>query len=346
MEEEIYTASANSNIAFVKYWGKKAGNLPFNSSVSMTLGSNVSTTTSILFSKRFKKDRIFINGSEAAKIPGDEKSGMLFEILAYMEKLKGTSSHALVISKNSFPTSAGIASSASGAAALVYAANAALDLGFSFKDMSILARKISGSGSRSMHGGFVIWHASDKSEESYSEAIRDEKHWPELIDIIALVSSGKKKVSSSEGHIHTVNTSSLYAARPRIAEERARKAVELITKKDAHSLFDLIMKDSNSMHAVMLDSMPPLHYINDTSWLLIEKVHEINNAHGENIAAYTLDAGPNVHIITEDRYAKELKNAMLEAVPGISFIESHAGGAPVLLGKDSSLIDENMKAGV
>ncbi|MGC8622677.1 MAG: diphosphomevalonate decarboxylase [Candidatus Micrarchaeia archaeon] len=346
MEREVYTASANSNIALVKYWGKKEDNLPLNSSVSMTLDRNVSTATSIVFSKKFNNDKIYINGFEVQNLSENKKSHKLFEILDQMKKLAGTSSNAIVVSKNNFPTSAGMASSASGAAALVYAANAALELNLSSKELSIFARKISGSGSRSMFGGFVIWHASDKSEESYAEPICGENHWPGIVDLIALISSGEKKISSRQGHVITTNTSSLYSLRPRIAEEHVNKAIHFIINRDAHGLFDLIMRESNNMHAVMLDSFPPIHYINDLSWLVIEKVQEVNSSYGKNISAYTLDAGPNVHIITEDRYLSEIKKAVREAVPSISFIEAHAGGAPILLDKDESLISEDILKGV
>jgi len=342
MKNEVYTASANANIAFVKYWGKKSDNIPFNSSVSMTLGNNVSTITSVVFSDKLQHDQLFINGVPVDASKGGEKAGLLFDVLSQMRKLAGVKEHALIVSKNSFPASTGLASSASGAAAFAYAVNSALGLGLSSRSLSIIARKISGSGCRSVFGGFVLWHAGNRSEESYAEQIKNENHWPQLIDAIAIVTEAKKKVSSSEGHIQTIKTSKLYKHRIPFAEENASRAVELIHNKDLHNLSELIMRDSNNMHATMLDSWPPIHYITDSSWRIIDTIHEINDAEGKNIAAYTLDAGPNVHIITEKRYSKKVLNEVGNAVGDIKFIISHAGGSPRLLPDNMALIDEKL----
>ena len=341
------TAIGTPNIAFIKYWGKRDDsglNTPNNSSISMTLDETLSTKTSVLFSERLGKDALYINGDEEPIEGGriSEKSAYLKRILDHMKRIAGVDHHALIVSENSFPSGAGIASSASGAATLVFALSEALNLEMSRKEMSITARQISGSACRSLFGGIVKWRAGTEKDgsDSYAEQVFDSSYWPELIDIIAIVDSSKKRVSSSAGHAATVKTSVLYGARPAFAENGVSEIERAVAAKDLNRLSMAIMRDSNNMHATMLDTWPPIMYLSDASKDIIYKVHELNESEGKCIAGYTFDAGPNAHIITSEEHRDRVMETLSE-IDGIrETIESHMGGGPRLLEEKDCLIDE------
>ena len=345
MMANVYTALATPNIAFVKYWGKRDGklNLPNNSSISMTLSEEkLNTTTSVAFSAKLTEDVMFINGErqDIASPAAAEKSKFIQDILSLMKERAGMREHALVVSQNSFPTGSGIASSASGAAALSFLLANALKLDMQQKEISVIARRISGSACRSMYGGLVKWQRGelDDGSDSYAFQIADKDHWPELMDIVAIVDPGKKKVSSSEGHALTMKTSELYEARPRTAERHASAIEDAIKRRDFNEMAYNIMKDSNNMHATMLDTWPPIMYLTDVSREIIYSVHELNTAAGENIAAYTFDAGSNAHIITTEKHEKGVMDMLkgMEAVRNI--ISARQGDGPRMLGDGDALI--------
>ncbi len=345
MDGNVVTAIGTPNIALVKYWGKRDSkiNLPMNSSLSMTLDETLNTTTSVLFSDTLKEDKMYINDElQNMKDSANEKSIFAARMLDHLRILAGTNSHALIVSRNSFPSSAGLASSASGAATLVYAASNALGLKLTTKDLSIITRQISGSACRSVFGGFVVWHKGSAGDglDSYAECIAGKGYWPEVIDIITLVSGAKKRISSSEGHAITVKTSSLYKMRPPAAEERVNRMIAAIKERDFETLAIETIKDSNNMHATMLDSYPPIIYMNDTSKEIMMAVHELNNDAGRMVAAYTFDAGANAHIITRIKD----KEQVIEKLKGIvsNFIVAGQGEGPRLLGGGASLISDKM----
>ncbi|MGC8730474.1 MAG: diphosphomevalonate decarboxylase [Candidatus Micrarchaeia archaeon] len=328
-------AVAYPNIAFVKYWGKDyerqalrgAKNLPNNDTVSMSL-EGLETFTSVDFGL-FENNEIYIDGqlSDIA----NPKTAALIEVSNELKKMAGLDDRFKVHinSKNNFPSSAGIASSAAGAAAFVLAASAALGLNLDKKQQSILAREISGSGARSVVGGFVVWHKGQKDDgsDSYAEQIAPNTHWPELVDIIVVVSSNKKKVSSGEGHELAVK-SPLYSVRPRLADENCNAAVEAIKDKNFELLGEIIIKDWLNMHAIALDT--GVHYLTDESWEVVEKLKELNVKTGKIVAAYTFDAGPNPHIITLDSY----KDNILSALKGLKIEKiflAHASGDPRII---------------
>lgn len=341
MMDKAYTAAGSPNIALVKYWGKRKGstkNLPNNSSLSITLGGMgalLLTVTSVLFSRRFLHDRFYINGRCLDAPKGAET------VLGILRRRARTGAKALVVSYNSFAESAGIASSASGSATLAFAASRALGLRMSGKELSMVAREGSGSAARSVFGGIVEWRRGrmHTGSDSYAVQVVPPSYWPDLVDIICIISVAKKKVSSTEGHSRTVMTSALYAARPAYAERNVRLAIKAIRKKNFGLLSEIIMRDSDSMHAVMLDSWPPMRYITDKSWDVAELVQDLNRSRRRCLAAYTFDAGQNVHVITTRRDAMRVKRELMRL--GIDkVIESGIGNGPVLLGDDSNLIDD------
>lgn len=343
---KIFIAKAPSNIAFTKYWGKRDQkiNLPNNSSISMTLDENVITKTAILFSKDLKTDYLFINNT-LQDIHGEEieqKLKFIKEILnemkqkAHLEK----NINCLIYSENSFPSSAGIASSASGAIALSYVLANALNLKLKENEISIMARRISGSGCRSIYGGIVEWQKGSKEDgsDSYSIQLQNENFWPELRDIIIVVDASAKKVSSSVGHEATVRTSALYKARPDFVETQENpKLRKAIQDKDFEAMAQIIMQDSNNLHAVMLDTWPPIIYLNDNSKEIIYNILELNSKHNKIVAGYTFDAGPNAHIITTDKYVNEIVEMLKNSKTKINnIIISKPGSGPKLI-KDKEL---------
>lgn len=293
-------ATAPSNIAIVKYWGKRNEelNLPLNSSLSVSL-SNLEVRTKVVFSKTFEKDEVYINGEKAKEEEVSEYSGRVLEIF---RKLYGEKIYAKVESWSNFPKSAGLASSAAGIAALVYATNEALGLNLSQKELSKIARVGSGSACRSTAGGFVLWEKGerDDGEDSYCYQIFPESHWTDLVDIIAIVDERSKKKSSREGMIITAKTSFLMKCRISFIEESLPKVIDSIRNRNEREFYYWLMRHSNSMHAVILDSWPSFFYLNDISIKIMEWVQEFGNA------GYTFDAGPNPHIFTTEKHKEEV----------------------------------------
>ncbi|MGC9132697.1 MAG: diphosphomevalonate decarboxylase, partial [Candidatus Micrarchaeia archaeon] len=240
----------------------------------------------------------------------------------------------------------GLASSASGIAALVVAAASALKLKLNEKELSIVARLGSGSACRSVIGGFVEWKRGKKEDgsDSYAKQIVDSSYWPEFCDIIAVVETREKKIGSRAGMKQTVATSILYPARVKYLPRVIKETKEAILSKNHQKLFEIAMRDSNNMHATMFDTWPPIFYLNNTSIEIIDKIHELNESSGETIAAYSFDAGPNANVFTLKKYIAEVKRALKE-IDGIKyFIECGVGKGPkLILDEKEHLIDENGK---
>lgn len=331
------TAVATPNIALIKYWGRRNReiNLPFNSSLSMTLNYSMSTETTVTFSRKITSHRITLDGRTIALDRGDEKLRKMKIVIDEMLRLGHYSKEfkAVINSKNSFPGEAGIASSASGGAALVYAVDQSLGLNLTQKDLSILARKISGSACRSVFGGIVKWKRGRRSDglDSYSEMVFGPKHWEELTDIIGIVSEEKKTVSSSEGHDITSSTSPLFKLRPSLAEDSIKKAIHSIKERDFGALGEIVMRDSNNMHAAMIDSWPPIMYLNDSSKEVMVKISNLNESEGRIIAAYTFDAGPNPHILTLSKHVSKVERELRDSRSIKRILKSGVGIGPKIL---------------
>lgn len=286
------TAVACANIAFIKYWGKRDAelNLPANSSLSMNLDA-LTTVTTVEFSPDYDDDLIILDGRE---VHGEARR----RIVAHLDRVRamaGLRDRARVISENSFPAGVGLASSASGFAALSLAASKAVGLELNERELSILARFGSGSACRSVPGGFTEWEAGTCSEDSFARQIAPPEHW-DLRDVIAIVSRAHKQVGSTEGHARAP-TSHLYQARVASVVERLARAREALLQKDLATLGPLIEEDAISMHAVMMTSHPPIYY-----WLpaTVQLINEVQRWRAEGLQVYfTLDAGPNVHLICQ-----------------------------------------------
>ncbi|XP_076248606.1 mevalonate diphosphate decarboxylase isoform X2 [Calliopsis andreniformis] len=290
------TCIAPVNIAVIKYWGKRDETLilPANDSISATLDTDqLCAKTTVMASPHFKQDRIWLNGKEE-----DARNPRLQNCLEEIRKCAGHSNSLSqwkihICSENNFPTAAGLASSAAGYACLV----AALAKLFKVEgDISSIARVGSGSACRSVMGGFVRWHMGTKPNgiDSIAKQIVPASHWPDMRILILVVNDAKKKVSSAIGMRRGMETSELLNYRVKhIVPERTNRMQQAIIEKDFNTFAELTMKDSNQMHAVVLDTYPPCTYMNDISHAVVELIHSYNDAVDSVKVAYTYDAGPN-----------------------------------------------------
>jgi len=319
------TARAHSNIAFIKYWGNQndALRLPVNSSISMNLAS-LYTETTVIWDDTLNEDKLIINNKF-------EEGQAQQRVSAHLDKLRqrlAITAKAHVASTNNFPMGAGIASSASAFAALSLAAVAAANVDLSEQELSILARLGSGSASRSIPSGFVVWHAADTHEASYAESIAAPDYW-DLVDVVAIVSDQHKHTTSSAGH-PTAKTSDLQNARVEGAADRLATCQQAILDRDFTTFADVVEHDSNLMHAVMMTSKPPLFYWLPTTLTIMEEVRQWREVDKLNVC-YTLDAGPNVHCICTRNAAEQVRER-LNNLSGIEDIRtSEIGGAATII---------------
>jgi diphosphomevalonate decarboxylase len=285
------TAIAPSNIAFIKYWGKKdaALRLPANGSISMNL-SGLTTTTTVEFLPTLIHDDITIDGKQI------EKEGRRVSIhLDRIRKLTSIQTYARVVSKNSFPSSTGLSSSASGFAALTVAGAMAAGLTLSEKQLSILARLGSGSACRSIPDGFVEWIYGNTNESSYAISLFPPDYF-DIVDIVALTNSGKKEIPTSDG-MELASTSPFYETRLKGMKRKLALCQTYIQTKDFTALGNLVEQESLNMHAVMMTSNPPLLYMNSQTLTLIK---EIQNWRKLGVEAYfTLNTGQDVHVLCQ-----------------------------------------------
>lgn len=211
------------------------------------------------------------------------------------------------MSRNNFPTAAGLASSAAGFAAFVRAIANLYELPSTPTELSRIARQGSGSACRSLFGGYVAWEMGSESDGSDSVAVEvaPASHWPDMRAIILVASAEKKDVSSTSGMQATVKTSTLFLERiAKTVPLRMKEMKQAIADKNFNQFASLTTKDSNSFHATCLDTDPPIFYMNDTSRAAVRMVDEINNNAGRTVAAYTFDAGPNavVYYLEKDEH--------------------------------------------
>ncbi|WP_376790564.1 diphosphomevalonate decarboxylase [Thermoflexus sp.] len=303
------TAQAHPNIAFIKYWGNRDDRLrlPANPSLSMNLGA-LRTVTTVTFLEEEGPDVLILNGIRVEGPARDRVEGFL----NYVRGEAGFRGQAVVESNTDIPAGVGLASSAAAFAALAVAAAAALSLDLSERELSMLARLGSGSACRSVPPGFVEWVAGERHEDSYAYSIAPPEHWA-LWDVIAIVSEQHKVVSSSEGHRRAA-TSPLHALRVVTASERVARCREAIQRRDFESLAEIAETDAIWMHAVMMTSRPPLFYWEPATITVLQAVRRWRE---EGLpVAFTLDAGPNVHVLCPGEVAHEVAQR-LGRVPGV-----------------------------
>lgn len=318
------TAIAHPNIAFVKYWGDRnqALHIPASGSISMNLAGLFSQTT-VSFDTSIPRDDVTFNDTPASP----QFSARVTRFLDCVRYLAGKHMNARVKSSNNFPTGAGIASSASGFAALALAASKAVGLNLNETALSRLARLGSGSACRSIPGGFVEWFPGEDDESSYATSIAPPQHW-DLVDCIAVIDISEKPIDSLTGH-YLASTSPLQSARIATASKRLDACRSAIQNRDFDNLADVVELESNLLHAVMMTSSPPLFY-----WLpaSLELMQAIPGWRKTGLpVCYTLDAGPNVHVLCEATSAGKVLSA-LDGMPGLMQVYSApVGGAAILM---------------
>jgi diphosphomevalonate decarboxylase len=319
--ERTATAFANANIAFIKYWGNRDHQLriPSTGSISMNL-AGLETRTHVQFDAALAADELILNGQPASGVA-------LQRVASHLERVRVLSAvrwFARVESENNFPTGTGIASSASAFAALTLAACRAAGLDLDERQLSRLARRGSGSASRSVPAGFVEWLAGEDDESCYARSIAPAGHW-DLADCVAIVSRAHKPTGSQEGHT-LAHTSPLQAARVASAPKRLDICRAAILQCDFEALAEVMELDSNMMHAVIMTSTPHLQYWEPATLAVMQAVVEWRKSGLP--ACYTIDAGPNVHVICPAEYASQVMQRLL-GISGVGqvLIASPGGAA-------------------
>jgi diphosphomevalonate decarboxylase len=279
--------------------------------------------TTVTFDPTYPQDSFTLNG-EFQQGPSLKR---VTEFLDIVRRLGRKNLWGHVTSENNFPTGAGIASSAAAFAALSLAAANAIGLRPSEAELSRLARRGSGSACRSVPGGFVEWLLGEKESESFAASIAPAEHW-NLIDCITIVAAGHKAVGSTEGHALAAS-SPLQMARVADTPRRLEQCRQAIQSRDFDQLASVVELDSNLMHAVMMTSNPALFYWEPVSLALIKEIPAWRKS-GLPVC-YTLDAGPNVHILCPGESAAAVKSR-LEAFPGVqTILAAKPGGAARLV---------------
>ena len=297
------TAEAHPNIALVKYWGKRDGpdNVPATPSLSITL-SQLRTRTRVSFESDSTQRQVTLNGA----IVHDAK------IDACIDRLLARAARPLpavhVDTDNNFPTAAGLASSASGFAALITAMDAALDLRMTDAERSIEARRASASAARSLYGGFVTLSGGDDSSTWIARPELDAAAWP-LAVVIAICSDQPKAVSSSIGMTRS-KTSPYYIRWIETAAVDFDAARSAVARRDFEQLAEIAEANCLAMHAVMLSARPGLLYWTGATVDCIERIRQLRGD-GERVF-FTIDAGPQVKAVCEAGSIERVRAALAQ----------------------------------
>ncbi len=324
------TGISCSNIAFIKYWGNRdhAKRVPLNDSLSMNLDHAVTTTT-VAFNPKLQNDRIALGGAEL-----DAASPAATRVIAHLDRIRARAkieTKARVESQNNFPSGTGIASSASAFAALTLAAMRAAGLELSERELTVLARQGSGSAARSIPSGFVECLTSWDSDRSYAASIAPPEHW-DLRDVIAIVSTQAKAVGSTEGH-SAAHSSPFLAERLNALPARFHRVRRAILAKDLALLGPAIEEEAIELHTIAMTSRPPIFY-----WTpgMVRVIQQMQSWRKDGLAVYfTLDAGPNVHLICEATDAGQVA----KLARGVEEVQDVIVNAP---GAGARLIDEHL----
>lgn len=334
-------AKANVNIALIKYWGKRDERLilPYTSSLSLTL-SDLYATTSVHFDESLTSDRVTLDEVE---LPTDDSTRLrVVAMLDLVREKAGISTKAKVVSHNHVPIAAGLASSASGSAALAAAASYAAGLNLTPRELSRLARRGSGSACRSIFGGFVLWNKGEDDETSYAEPIADllaetaDKPLSASLSasisaslssslpatknlnpamIVVTLDRSKKPISSRTAMRRTVETSPAYMPWVEQSKKDLAHALDAIRVGSIEQLGEVMEQNSLGMHETMRKADPPVNYLTDKTYAVLDAVRSMREC-GWPVWA-TMDAGPNVKVLTDAgcaaRAAEELRGRVAES---------------------------------
>jgi len=322
-----------ANIALIKYWGKRNEKLilPYNSSISVTV-DKLKTHTTVDFDKKYNQD-IFVLNEKEMKRNSTEYIKYIGNFLKIVRKKYNIKLNVRIESKNNFPTSAGLASSASGFSALAMAINGALNLKLKQKELSILSRQGSGSSSRSILGGFVEWKKGKRNDGSDSYAQQIITNWPDFRIIICVADKNTKKIKSRVGMAQSVKTSPMYTSWLSSIDKDIRVIKKAIREKDFSLVGKITESNCLKMHAVMMTTIPAIIYWNDITMKIIQSVIAWRK---EGLESYfTIDAGPQVKIIS-------LKKNVNKIVRRCKKIKGIKDVIVVKTGKGSKIINKHL----
>ena len=312
MEISTVTVTASANIALVKYWGKRdaENNLPATGSLSLGMQDLTTTTTLSLA----EKDHI---NSDLGSSANDRIVQFLDTARSQFKFDRGIE----VSTHNNFPTGTGLASSASGFAALALALNELLQLNLDRKTISQLARQGSGSAARSVYGGFVELYA----DEGFAEPIMTAESWP-LDIIVAVTDQSEKSIGSTAAMIRTAKTSPYYARWLQSHDEDLTLARQAISAKDFQKLADVSEHNCLKMHAAIMTSQPSIVYWLPATLAVMNEVTKLRVS--GTPCFYTIDAGAQVKIICEAAHTQRLRTT-LAGIPGVErCLTTQVGGEP------------------
>jgi len=321
------TACAHANIALVKYWGKRDAelNLPAAGSLSLTL-AELTTTTSVRFVPGAARDTLTLDGHPAP----EPARARLASWLDLVRDRAGSDLHAEVSSVNDFPTASGLASSASAYAAVTVAACAAAGLDLDQRELSLLARRGSGSAARSIFGGFVIMHRGQRDDggDAFAEALSTAESWPVRM-IVAVVGGGAPKAHSSrEAMEHCARTSPLHAAWLQTVPRDLAEAQDAVAASDLVALGEVAERSALTMHAAAMASRPPILYWRPETLTCMQTVRVLRA--GGVPAYFTIDAGPHVKVLTLDEHAERVARTLRE-VDGVTEVVRCTPGGPAVV---------------
>jgi diphosphomevalonate decarboxylase len=319
----VITARANANIALIKYWGKRAGepgrNLPAVGSLSITLDALATTT------------RVEPNGGlpqDEYRRGGEPRPAEAPRVIGFMDRIRqlaGDAHHARIDTDNNFPTGAGLASSASGFAALALAASRAYGLETTPRELSMLARDGSGSAARSLFGGFVRMHRGEQADgsDAFAEPLYPADHWP-LRVVIAITDAEAKATGSTDGMQLTEQTSPYFDAWMNNQDVDLEEAVVAVRDRDFDRLADVSEFSCLKMHASALAARPGVLYWNAGTVTAIQRVRELRAA-GVPVF-FTVDAGPQVKAVCLPD-AEQTVVAAMQSVAGVTQVIATRLGA-------------------
>jgi diphosphomevalonate decarboxylase len=305
-------ALARANIALAKYWGKadEKLNLPAVPSVSITL-EPLTTRTRVRFGNGVRADRFTLDGKPAEA----KESARVTRLLDTVRRQSGIDLYAEVDSSNDFPTASGLASSASGFAALAAAARAAAGLPFDRAAISALARAASVSAARSAFGGYVELPIAGPGEGSLAaRQVAPPEHWA-LRVIVAVTSEGKKAVGSTSGMLHTARTSPYYPSWVALSPALATQVREGLLARDLAQVGAAMEHSTFAMHASAMAAAPWLLYLRPATLAVFDRVRAMREQEAVGVWA-TADAGPHVKALCHAKDAERVEHALAQ-VPGV-----------------------------
>lgn len=312
MPDHIATAEANANFALVKYWGKRDDqrNLPAVGSISLTV-TGLCTRTTVCFREDLDTDILQMEGVAVR----DHRLYRVTRFLDMIRERSGRSAAAKIDTSNNFPTGAGLASSASGFAALALASCHASGLSLTESQLSELARRGSGSAARSMFGGYVEMHRGNAPDgsDAVAEQLFGPDHWP-LVVMVVVTDTGPKSMGSTRAMELSRDTSPFYRSWVAGQSQDLVSARQAIRDRDFELLADISEHSCLKMHGVMMASRPPVLYWNAVTNTLVHCIRELRTS-GVPVF-FTIDAGPQVKVVTVPAY-RDRVHAAVRSIPGV-----------------------------